>query len=164
MTTDYGSLDLKITKERDRDGNPIAVRKDGARIALKLIDMKHGHDRHAVNQSSTFADKMLQWKWIGRTQFDAACRFREDYDQSGMRERVGANYSPAAAGGTDEPTPEQERFIAAYKAAVRAMGPIYGSATSAAILHDLAPHHTDFWRVRDGLNRLIKHYGLRVDF
>ncbi len=170
--TDYGAGDLRPVG-LDGDGNPLCKRDtpNNDKMVLRLIDQKSGHARHAVNLTPSPIDTLFQAGLINQTLKDAGDRLAEDYHRAGLHPQLGMNYSVSGGsggsggkGGAGGPGGDGEIDEAARRrwiSAVRAMGPGYGDAVCAVVFHeDRGAVASNFGRLKVGLQRLVKHYGM----
>ena len=158
--TDTGSLPIKMLRDFDDDGSPIGSRSDGAKIIYKLVDMKSGYERHAVNVTSSMVDRLLHTKANSRYHHDAACRFIDDFELAGLRPSMGSCYEPRESSQGGEMSDVAAAAHGRWVSAVRILGTGYGDVCSAVLLHDNDNDNEDTKRLLVGLDRLVKHYGL----
>ena len=156
--TDTGSLPIKMHRDFDNDGSPIGSRSDGAKIIYKLVDMKSGYERHAVNVTSSMVDRLLHTKANSRYHHDAACRFIDDFELAGLRPSMGSCYEPRESSQGGEMSDVAAAAHGRWVSAVRILGTGYGDVCSAVLLHD--NDNEDTKRLLVGLDRLVKHYGM----
>jgi len=165
-TTDYGAL--KITPEHvSADGTPIATQETtGNRMELRLIDAKSGHNRHAVNTTTTLLDKFywngaLGESYTADTRLSAGQRLVEDWERTGNRPQMGASYTPFGGSGQSEETPEEKSAALRYNHAVNALKGFDKTVVVKVCLWNEMCDGLDLQRLCRGLDALAAHYGMR---
>ena len=158
--TDTGSLPIKIGKKVDAKGYSLGERSDGSVIAFKPEDA-NSRNVKAWNVTSCMIDKLKHRGMISLDQYDAASRFLDDFEQAGLRPSTGCSYEPREGGSGGEMTDKAALAHKRWQGAVRAAGPRYGDLVCVVVLFDRDVLVNELSRLRNGLSRLVKHYGFR---
>ena len=109
-------------------------------------------------------DVLAAKTWINATQKEAALRFKLDYHRAGMEARLIGSYSPTRSSfspfsGWDERSDAEETAYRRWRAAMKTLG-VFSDAVATVACHDLMPSWREVGALREGLDRLIKHYNL----
>lgn len=152
---DHGSLPFKV-RGTDSDGNPIGVRQDGQRIALKPIDSS-GFQHRLVVTTPTYIHRLYFADSLGEgadVLLQAAERLQEQFHAAGLTPKMGATYA-ATVDGSDESEAVLES-LQAYRKAVRSMDGYQRTVVVNTVNYNQPAETMD--GLLEGLTQLARHY------
>lgn len=110
-------------------------------------------------------DILILCRWITQSQHEAAVRFKKDYHLAKMEARLTGSYNPARTmfshfGPWDERSEAEEAAYQRWRHALRAVGMIHSDLIITVVCHDKMPRQQRAPDVREGLQKLVRWYGL----
>lgn len=110
-------------------------------------------------------DVLVARRWIFDEHREAALRFKLDFRKAGLEVRLTGGYNPARtsfspSGPWDERSDEEEEAYQRWRRALRAIGAIYSDLVVTVVCFDEMPAPQRARELRNGLQRLVKLYGV----
>jgi hypothetical protein len=110
-------------------------------------------------------DVLVLRRILNEIQIEAGLRLKSDYHAAAIAAHVTGSYSGASSArdffrGEYERNEAQESAYRRWRDAVRELGPRCGTAVVATVCHDAPPLPRDVIALQDGLEKLVKWYGM----